>query len=219
MAVRRIPIHSRSVTAKVASQRGDTTIRTESELETDFVLLMEGDPNVSRVEAQPVRIDYLDAAGTARHYTPDFLVTFSNEEPPLLVEVKYQSELDRKGAQFEDRFAGAGEFARQRGWTFEVYTEADIRGPLLRNLKFLRHYQSPGLSGRYTGSVMAQLRDLRLTTPRELLTAITPLPDRQAALLPALWHLVALRQVSVDLHEPLTMQSPIWPAEGQAVRP
>ncbi|MVN86568.1 heteromeric transposase endonuclease subunit TnsA [Deinococcus sp. HMF7620] len=215
MAVRRIPIHHRSVTGKVAVPSGMHPVRTESTLETDFVLLTQWDTTVKRIEAQPVRIEYRDGT-TTRYYTPDFLVTFSEGHcPSLLVEIKYQADLQENYAAYAAKFAAAKRYATEYGWTFHVFTEREIRLPLLDNIKFLKRYLVLSAAAPPPEIILRALRELRLTDPYTLLSAITPLSERQMQLIPLLWHLVAIRQIAVDLNEPLTMQSCIWPVNGQ----
>lgn len=218
MRVRQIPIHTGSVTGKVATQRRTASIRTESTLETDFAILMNFDATVQHIAEQPVRIEYQDEEGRGRHYTPDFLVTFKPDQdalPPLLVEIKYKDNLQKHLAAFTPKFEVARQYASAQGWVFEVYTEEEIRGPRLDNIKFLLLFQHAKAENLMVNAVLGQVQELRLTTPNDLIRSLTPLPDKQALLLPALWHLIRTGVISTDLNEPLTMLSLIWPANGQ----
>ncbi len=96
-AGRRIPTNVRSLTGIVNGQEF------ESSLERDLLLLVHWDYGVDWYQSQPVKIDYLDALGERRSYTPDLLVSYRSDgahgiehgvaRRPLLCEVKYSSDL------------------------------------------------------------------------------------------------------------------------------
>lgn len=55
-----------------------------------------------------------------------------------------------------------------------------------------------------------QIRQLRNTTPAELLGRVFQDEWNQAWLLPSLWYMVGTRQIGFDMDTKLTMNSPIW---------
>jgi hypothetical protein len=142
MPVRKIPKNYRSLTGLVATmKRAGPGVRGgmagfESSLERDLLILLDFDPAVLSYEEQPVRIDYRDAQGHARHYTPDVLVTWRCDGVPShLVEVKYRADLKTDRRALKPAFRAAHGHARERGWTFRLLTEVEIRTPYLRNVK------------------------------------------------------------------------------------
>jgi nicotinic acid mononucleotide adenylyltransferase len=62
--------------------------------------------------------------------------------------------------------------------------------------------------------ILMTLAQLQQTDPERLLTAVTEDRWARAQLLAILWHLVACRRIGVDLSQPLTMRSPLWPVES-----
>jgi hypothetical protein len=183
----------------------------ESSLERDLLLLLDFDPEVSSYEEQPVRIDYRDAQGHARHYTPDVLITWRRDGlPPHLVEVKYRADLKTNRGALKPRFKAAYCHARQRGWRFRILTEVEIRTPYLRNVKFLSAYRRLNRDGASAALLLEALHRLHATTPEALLAAVRPDLGGRAALLPMLWALVAEGKAGVDLTLPLTMRSRLW---------
>src|SRR5262245_42042068 len=217
MPVRIIPKNHRSVTGFVASGVNANQAAFESALERDFMLLVEFDPDVLSYEEQPVRIDYLSADGRARHYTPDILVTYrqtstsTTPKPPLLVEIKYRRDLFECWRELKPKFRAARRYAKERGWIFKIVTDVEIRTPYLKNVKFLRQFQRRSINPADINLLLQKISDLQSTDPESLLSAICPEAHDRAQLLPALWHLIVRRSIGVDLNQPLTMQSPIWP--------
>ena len=112
MPVRRIPIGRNSITGRFSGGPGGGGIGFESTLERDFVRLMAFDPNVTDIEEQPVRIEYTDADGRPRSYTPDYLV-HRRGAPPLLAEIKPERFLT---PDLESKFDAARHYAAARGW-------------------------------------------------------------------------------------------------------
>lgn len=190
------------------------------------MLLVEFDSEVLTYEEQPVRIDYLSADGKARHYTPDILVTYrripnsTRLKPPLLAEIKYRRDLFEHWRELKPKFRAARRYAKERGWTFKIITDVEIRTPYLKNVKFLRQYQRRPINPHDEGLLLRKVSELGSTDPESLLTALCQDARDRARLLPPLWSLVAWRKIGADLNRPLTMRSLIRPVttariEGQ----
>lgn len=216
MAVRKIPTNRRSLTGFVASRRDGRMVASESSLERDLLVLLDFDPAVERYEEQPVRIEYRDARGRRRTYTPDVLVYFRQDAAapgalltPLLYEVKYREDLSENWREIKPKVRAARAYARGRGWRFRIITEREIRTPYLQSVKFLRQYRRLQPNDAERRLLLDRLREVGESDPESLLLTISPEPVRRAELLPTLWHLVAAGDIYADLDEPLTMRSPI----------
>ena len=222
MPVRRIPKSHCSLTGVVASTKRAVPGMSggmagfEPSLERDLLVLLDFDPEVLCYEEQPVRIDYVDAGGYYRRYTPDVLVVWRPNlelalcRTPLLIEVKYRFDLKKRWADLKPRFRAARRRARARGWTFRLATEVEIRTPYLRNVKFLSAYRRLQRDGVTSERLLAAVHELRAADPEALLSALQPDLAGRAVLIPTLWHLVATRKVGADLSVPLTMRSRLW---------
>lgn len=213
MPTRRIPKNHLVVTGRHASARSaDGSADFESTLEKEHMLLLDFDPRVERYEAQPVRIE----VGGGRHYTPDLLVTFwadpDGVRPPCeLIEVKTQADLDKHADEYREKFRAARTYADQRGWLFIVRTEADIRRPRLGAAKFLRSYRSITPSGEHVERLMTAIRTHGEPCPaREVVERIASADDDRGHLYTALWHLVATRQIMLDMDAGIRADSPLW---------
>lgn len=203
MPVRKIPIGRNSITGYHAIGPGERSVGFESTLERDFVSLMLFDPNFVDIEEQPVRIDYVDDEGRKRHYTPDYLVQRHNALP-LLVEIKPHKFLT---AELESKFNAARSYAASQGWTFEVWTERELRTPRLKNIHFLlpfRHHKpDPGRAAR----LLRHIEDRGPMSVEALLDACWADENERAFGQDALWRLVASNKLQADLNRELTPQT------------
>jgi hypothetical protein len=225
MPARIVPKNYRNLTGLVYNSRTSTMTAFESSLERDFLLLLDFDPNVECFEEQPIKILYQDDTSRLHTYTPDVLVRFRRDSTggsgpmSVLYEVKYRDDLRQHWREYKVKFKAARRYARGQGWRFRLVTEREIRTGYLENVKFLRPYRHHSADAGHVTCLLERLRALRDTTPEALLAALSDDPWHKAQLLSALWHLVALRQVGVDLSQPLRMHSHLWSlaSEGRNV--
>lgn len=213
MSARRIPKNYRNVTGIAAHKKSKEIAAFESTLERDFLSLIEFSPDVESFDVQPITIEWEDASGKKRRYTPDALVHFTGKSgrPPTLFEVKYRDDLAQNWKELKPKFKQAISYAKQQGWRFKIASEVEVRTPLLDAARFLLPYtkQGPGPES-YMELLDSKLKEFRKTTPRKLLEAIFKDEWNQAKILPTLWYLVGTFQIGCELSEPLTMKSEIW---------
>ena len=217
MPTRKIPRNHRSVTGVAARRKSRDPVQFESTLERDFAILCEADPDVHRMEDQPVRIEYRDETGRRRHYTPDMLVVYRGNlaRKPEIVEVKPRNSLQKDRAGYARKFRAARAYARARGWRFRVVKDDQIRTPYLANVQFLRPFRARSSTPRHEGVILRHLAQQGHTDAERLLAAVSPDPWVRAEYVPALWRLVADRSVGCDLAIPITMRSPLWHVGGR----
>lgn len=220
MPVRTIPKNYRHLTGQLRSLKIGRSVAFESPLERDAFLLFDFDPGVTAFDEQPVRVEYTDPEGCARTYTPDVLVTLSPQpgaaldRRPVLAEVKSISDLREHGREFAARFRAARQLAKERDWRFHVLTEREIRSPLTTNVLFLSRFAGSGIRD---AEVLDRVRDAVAGGAHPTVGALLDALSDDVALdvaTDALWHLVAMRQVFVDLSVPLTVASQLLPMES-----
>jgi len=214
MPVRLIPKNYRNVTGIHSSSKSEDRAMFESTLERDFITTLELLDEVSHFEVQPVKIEWVDDNGKNRSYTPDVL--YSRKTPSgnekILVEVKYRSDLKKDWIDLKPKFKAAIRFAKSQGWKFKIMTEIEIRTPFLKNAKFLRPFLREGARNEGDMTLIdGKLKELKQSTPNDLLVALASNDWDKAVLLPTLWYLVATNQIAADLisHE-LNMMTPIF---------
>ncbi|MBF9223875.1 TnsA endonuclease N-terminal domain-containing protein [Hymenobacter ruricola] len=209
--VRKIGMTYRSLSAIQPSGKNGTLVRAESALERDACCLLEFDPAVVEYVEQPLTIQYTEE-GRSRRYTPDFFVRYAAGRPARLIEIKYAKDLQASQALFASRFLAAQQHAEAAGWQFRIWTEVEIQTPYLKNAKFLLRFRAPVLFAQpeHCFLLLELVARLERTTPAELLRVASDKPEKQAVLLPVLWHLVSTAQLGCDLSVALTTHSPIW---------
>lgn len=216
MPVRKIRANYRSVIGLVADDRSARSTAYESSLERDFIKHLLFNKNVLEHEEQPLTIDFTDASGKPRRYTPDLLVSYRKDVAitkdwhPLLAEVKYRSDLFRHWAELKPKFRAARAYARERRWDFAVVTERELRTFYLKNITFLLEFRKHPVDEALTQLLLEAVVGMSPATPSSLLTLLSTNAMQKATLLPTLWQLVANGCIGVDLELPLTMSSPIW---------
>lgn len=209
--VRKIGISSRSVVGKMP--QGDEF---ESTLERDFMELLRFDLNIRRYTPQPLVIEYKDASGRGRKYTPDGFIEYrrdvlpAKDMPHVLCEIKYRNDFREAWRELLPKFRAAKRYCLERGWEFKVFTEREIRTPYLKNVRFLWPFRNDLRDAEIADMFLLHLSELRESDPQALLCSLFRDRWKQAASLPDLWHLVATYQVGCDLTKPLTMKSRIW---------
>lgn len=188
----------------------------ESTLERDLLRKLAFSRRVMDVETQPLTIEWRDAFGRSRRYTPDVLVHWRwmgeywrNRDVPWLIEVKPLSELQKHWSFWHPKFRMASRYAAERGWRFRILDEARIRDVVFRNAVLLERYSR----SNDTLGDDAVLEDIRLAgirTVGELVNRHFPSGDGGAAALPSIWRLIAMGFADCDLTQPLGMNTELW---------
>ena len=212
--VRRVPINVRSLTGTVNGQEF------ESSLERDLLLLVHWDYEVLWYQSQPVKIEYVDALGKARTYTPDLLVTYkaipqNRGEPavtrkPLLCEVKYRVDLIKQRELLKPKFRAARDYASANNYEFRAMTEREIRTEYLKNVQFLWSYRFAEFHQRHYEKIDMVMHEMEETDPATLLEACYASKTLRGEGLWTLWCMIARSWIKCDLNKPLNMQTRIW---------
>lgn len=132
----------KKVIGKFPSVKMNTAIWWESQIERDYIYLLEIDPNVISYQGQPFKIFYQDL-GKSKTYTPDFWV--QRNKQGQVIEVKPNSQINKPDNQKLWRIIT--NWCREKGWEFLVVTDSMIRQqPKLNNIKLLYKYARTPLS-------------------------------------------------------------------------
>lgn len=139
--VRRLVTRSKGrVVGFYYSSRAKRLIPWESQLERDCYRLLDLLPNVDRFFAQPC-IAVTEVVDRQRKYYPDILVKMT--EGFKVIEVKPFSELQKP--ENKEKFSAVKQWANDRGYEFEVWTERHVRRePLKSNIEMLHAYRLAG---------------------------------------------------------------------------
>ena len=205
------------------------SIRCQGQLEAAAARIFAACPFVEEIREQPLAIHYawndeseaitlLTGPPTKEfrknhrcsYVVPDFLVSFAAGRKRL-VEIKPSHKLDRPLTLRKLRVARL--FAAAQGWTYHVVTERELlAGPLLSNVRLLGRFRQ--LQGdRRLLSRIVDLIGAGSTTVAEVSRHFDTI--EAASLRAAVWHLVTVQRLSVDLvKEPLSDSTILFP-EGR----
>lgn len=156
MSARNILPGTRGLRGHFPSKKAGKSLPFESRLERDHLLLLEADPAVASLAAQPVTISFTEKA-RSRRYTPDCRVDYRSAAI-VLVEVKYQEELasysDEQRAATQESHDAARAYCLERNWAFELRTDADIIGPALDRARALFAFaRAPALLNEHSARI------------------------------------------------------------------
>ena len=201
MGVRHLTRRKHGLNGLFPSLKTGRMVWFESFLERDFIHLLEFDLRVITFAEQPFTLEYLHQ-GQTRHYTPDFQVQYAPQRQ-VLVEIKPAA-----FALHEDnqrKFAAAQAWCAERGWTFRVVTEADVRQqPRLANVKLVARYARLSVAPQVQSRMFAAL----VADPDQSLGQLAQRlePANPVSALPALLHLAARHAIALALDEaPLSL--------------
>lgn len=200
----------------IPSKNSKTIKQYESNEERDFSYFLEFATGVAKYVEKPVKIDCVGANGKPASYTPDFLVYYADRPEfknlkPTLFEVKKRKDIKKGWADLKPKFIAAMKFCDTKGWAFKIMTENELQAPYYQNAKFLYPYMRKSPDQGLIRNVLDALQELENdATPAHIIAIASKDFYGKAALIPALWHLIATRRIGCDLVEELTMNSSIW---------
>ena len=216
-----------SITGYVCSLKCGRPVPFESLIERNIILLVETDPRVIRFKEQPLTLFFAGPDGRTRSYTTDLLIYF-RDCPPLLVEVKYTSDLAipadrdpekeraklRKHIALFSKLKVAQEYAQRQGWDFCVLTEKHAHRIAVNNARVLRRYQRAAVNEKIEQKLLGFFENFQQTSPRELLAR---LGDASLSLdvLSAIWQMYMRGVLGADLTSPIDLDTPLWMADRE----
>jgi TnsA endonuclease N terminal len=205
MPVRRIPPSYRSITGRLAAHKNIGPAHYESPLERDYLITLEADPAVVAYETQPIRLQYRDATGRVRPYTPDVLVDRRGGVRELC-EVKYVADIRKLRAEHRERWLAAYRHSQEQGWRFLLITEQHARTARTRNWMFLSGFRVMSFPVGVLDNLVAVLAD---GGPMSVADWIKQSMHPRAEVLPAVWHLLCTGRVAVDMNQLLSLNSQV----------
>jgi hypothetical protein len=210
MPARKIPRSYRNVTGRVA--HAGTSAHFESPLERDFYRLLRFNPDVQKINAQPVAVPFVRADGSSGHCFPDVQVIYRPLacRRPGLFEVKERAQIKKDWKELKPKFRAARKWATAHGWTYKIVTEKEIRTPYLHNVDFLQDYLDREVDHLRCQRMLRALRSFDGWSIDKLVDSMSKeFRAERVELLPLVWHLVATRQILMDLEVPLNTRTPI----------
>ena len=174
----------------------------ESQLERDFLYLLEIDPDVISYEAQPLKMEYF-MEGKIHRYTPDVRVIRTDRKQ--IVEVK--DEAKSKKEEYVQLFRRVGPICQKEGYEFIVVTDREIRiQPRLDNVKMIYKYAKTPVTTKHQILLYAIFGERETLTLEEVIKGFASKGERAATV----YALIFGGILSVDLSRPLNIGSEVW---------
>lgn len=213
MSARKVPKNYRNITGQISSYKSEKAIAFESKLERDFYFIFDFDKNVTSIQDQPFKIEYIEekeGSVKIKSYTPDVYLERKDGYPNIIGEVKYYENLKTEWGVLKPKFQAARKYARQQKdeTIFVIFTE---RCPKIANKDFIRNIHFLDDYNTYSIEAYQTIKELyeENITIKELLEEYSMDEMEQMRLIPSLWALVREEVVEVDLFQWLTLNTKI----------
>lgn len=184
------PSQIRKVPLKSSSNRGfipvlkpnlrGLVLEYESQLEHDFLLLLDHDPNCIDFQSQAIKVSYKTAKGTKTTAFPDVWAIF-NDGKQYVFEVKSEKKLQelQKTENWHTKVTAIREECDKHGWIFQIVTEEKIRCQRLYNIKdcivAAKHYSINQLGHEDLGNNFISMIESTLSEDRYSLRQVAEL--------------------------------------------
>lgn len=142
-------------------------------------------------EEQPVKVP----VPGRRPYVPDILFHFRllpNDTPirrSVLGEAKPNKYLFEKRQKLRPVFKAARLFAADNGWDFKIFTERQIKTPMLKNARFLIPFLKRKPNVQLTEVLLDALANSGVVMVRSLISAMQPGTEHQPDFYAEVWRL------------------------------
>lgn len=160
----------------------------ESWLERDHVMLLDFDPAVVGIAAQPFWLSWSDASGSAVRHAPDY---FARRADGSAVVVDCRP-VERRGPGDLAKFEMTGRVCARLGWQYRLV--GGVEPTVANNVRWLAGYRHP----RHDHRQVAQLLVEVFVTPSGLMDGAARVGD-PIAVLPVLFHLLWRQTLTADL--------------------
>lgn len=204
-----IPRNHRALTGFIHGDNSGMYSGFESSLERDALILIEFNPSIVSYLSQPKTFDYFHN-NKHKTYTPDILIEYSNGKK-LYIEVKYREDLRKDWEILRPKFkAVIKELSDDKSARFKIWTENEIRIPLLKNATFLLPYRHRSFENYQLEMIKKVISRIDETNPEDVIRICSSNLEARAEFLNTLWYALSNQIIKADLTRPLTMKSSIW---------
>ncbi len=215
------PSQVRKVPLKAVSNRGfmpslkpylkGLILEYESQLEHDFLLLLDHDPNCIDLQPQPAKILYKTESGREATLYPDCWAIFKDGRE-FLFDVKSENRYRKmtEDVNWKIKIKAIQKFCKKRGWTYQVITERKIRCTRLDIIKDLvvsaKHF-SPAKVKKNLGTFNSSLENFLQESSKKfrelihLLSSVLPLSIEEV--ISFLKYKIYFGHINIDWNEPL----------------
>ncbi|TWB36918.1 TnsA endonuclease N-terminal domain-containing protein [Nitrospirillum pindoramense] len=205
---RKVGPNNRSYTGRHVTGDGENTVRYESKLERDLLILLESRPGVLEITEQPFTLEFVDSTGRKKTYTPDFLVRYADKTS--IYEVKFKDELKKNWDRYREPYFYARSWAKQNGMRFRIMTEKAIRTLRTENFRVLRPFLRVEPDADTVQQILNGLAEGPWTIGR-LAKDLYPNVEERGLFWQAMWVLLVQGRLTGDFDRfPLGMDFVVW---------
>jgi hypothetical protein len=178
-------------------------------LERDYFYMLEFDKDVHQYEEQPFGVigKFNNRKVT---YHPDVIVRKNNYSKPLIIEVKYSSDLEdlNKRDKIMHKLQEMEKWAKKNGAIHLLITEKEIRSIRLENQKFLYGYIEARRRDKFFQEKILHLLTLEKSLRAvDIANAYSNNEMKKAEIIPTIWHMLVKNTLKANLNIPLTMHT------------
>ena len=187
----------------------------ESLLELDYLYHLEFDDQVADYDMQPIWIPFININGKKTKYPPDIKVNYTKAGklekgfPYSIIEIKFKEELEQKEEEYKPKFLAVEQYCTENNCGFEIVDESQIRTSILKNYKFFYRYLPTQSLPKVPTDVLQLAKQLVSFSGFEFLDKIDGNMLVKGQTLHNLWHHVANRNLFIDWHSPINMNTVI----------
>lgn len=185
------------------SGKSKCTVQYESLAECILLYMLEHNPDVEKYGVQSIEIPMFINEKEEWFYTPDVLVTYKNGLRELIEVKKTRDDALNKSALIR-QYAG-NRFCKARGWLYTVICQEELNPVETKNIKFLFGFRNRNEKYQdFASQIKDLLRDSGDSTIKDVVTAVGSQDS-----LPLLYWMIFNNELSIQLTEPLTMETKI----------
>jgi len=191
----------------------ELVLNNESQLERDFIYLLDHDPNCLDLQTQPCSIQYVTVNGREAKLYPDVWALFSNGDQ-ILFEVKPEEKLRKltKDKNWSKRIEVIRKYCDERGWIYQFITEKRIKCVRLDNIKDLlvsaKHYAPSKIDSNlnnFISTLENVLNDFDLTFSKLINIMSLKLPLEKSEVISLIKYKIYYGHLHIDWNTPLEL--------------
>jgi hypothetical protein len=204
-----VPRNHRNLTGFIHGCNDGLYSAFESSLERDALILIEFNLSIKRYLSQPRTFNFHHNKKYMK-YTPDIFVEYINGKK-LYIEIKYRKDIEKDWDILKPKFKAAiEELSVEENTRFKIWSEREIRTPLLKNATFLLPYRHRSFETYQLEMIKKVVSRFNETSPEDVINICASNLEARAEFLNTLWYALSNQIIKADLTRPLTMKSPIW---------
>jgi hypothetical protein len=168
----------------------------ESWLERDHVMLLDFDPAVVGIAAQPFWLSWCDGSGSTVRHAPDYFAR-RGDGSAVVVDCR---PVERRGDGDRAKFEATRRVCARLGWEYRLV--GGVEPILAGNIRWLAGYRHPRYEHRHVAGLLVEV----FATPLGLMDGAAGVGD-PIAVLPVLFHLLWRHLLAANLARPLSEMS------------